>query len=393
MIFVWLNKRPWKHPGPIVNMAVRNAHSLAALGHETHLCVSAGKDVVANVKTDLRGFYGVNPLPTLHVHRISRWRIGTSELSMSAFFSAFRRARRLAKRDRTVVVTREATFLPLLAWLCSNRRIQGFYEAHDFFPDLSWRTDRIKIGDRRQSWLERTFLPRISGLICITQAQQELYRRALPKVRSCALPLGTELLPAADSERRRQMRTLVYVGHLHASKGVKMLLGAVRELARHGIRVAFWGGSEPQIVRMREQLVREGLADAAQFAGFRAPQELHRALAEEASVGIVALQDTFYNRYLTCPVKALDYLSHGLPVIGSDLPSVREVVNGAGRFIAPDDAEGLARTAVELLDDARSYHEAAQASHARAASLLWSERAKRIVEFAAERDREASDYG
>jgi hypothetical protein len=39
VIFVWVNKREWRHPGPIVNIAVRNAHCLTSLGFETHLCL------------------------------------------------------------------------------------------------------------------------------------------------------------------------------------------------------------------------------------------------------------------------------------------------------------------------------------------------------------------
>src|ERR1043166_5737463 len=84
MIFLWLNKRAWKHPGPIVNMAVRNAHSRATIGHETHLCVSAG-ETETGARDDLEKFYGVTPEPALHVHRIARWKLGASNQSLRVF--------------------------------------------------------------------------------------------------------------------------------------------------------------------------------------------------------------------------------------------------------------------------------------------------------------------
>jgi glycosyltransferase involved in cell wall biosynthesis len=385
MIFVWLNKRAWRHPGPIVNMAVHNAQSLAALGYETHLCVSAG-ETETDTDADLENFYGVAPNPSLHVHRMSRWQLGSSRLSVAVFLKTIRLAKTLARRDQVAIITREASFLPWLAWLCGDARIKGFYEAHDFYADLSWRADKVRFGDLRQGWMERTFLPQITGLICITQAQRELYRHVLLNVESCALPLGTKPFSEQDPEHRRRLRTLVYVGHLHASKGVKMLLGAVPELAQKNIRVAFWGGSETQIAQMTKRLKKRGVADHVQFVGFRPPDELQNALSREVSVGVVALRDTFYNRYLTCPVKALDYLSHGLPIIGSDLPSVREVVGNAGRFIAPDDSSALVRAAVELLDDPQKCRAAAQASRARGLELLWEKRAARIVRFVTECD-------
>src|SRR4051812_25100212 len=139
MIFAWLNKRPWKNPGPIVNMAVHNAHALASLGYETHLFVSAAESA-SNVDADLREFYGLEPVETLRVHRILRWKVGSSKLAMAVFLQTYRALKQLASRDEITVVIRDATFLPLLARLCRNSKIKGFYEAHDFYADLFWRT-------------------------------------------------------------------------------------------------------------------------------------------------------------------------------------------------------------------------------------------------------------
>ena len=380
MIFAWLNKRDWKHPGPIMNMAVQNAHALASLGYETHLFVSAG-DADSDVKNDLRDFYGLDPLPGLQVHCLKRWKVGRSKLAMAVFLQTYRAIRQLARRDQVTVVTRDASFLPLLAWLRHRLPIKGLYEAHDFYSDNSWRTDRIKIAYRRQGWLERTFLPRIDGVICLTQAQQELYRKVLPEVRSCAISLGTTPFSESDPEERRRQRTLVYTGRLTSEKGIKIIFKAAPGLARNNIRVAFFGGWEAQIALARGRLQKQGLEGWVDFVEFRPPVEFHRALQATGSIGLALLQDSFYNRYLTCPVKALDYLSHGLPVIGSDLPSVREVAGSAGFYLAPDDDAGLVQTATALLDDAENYRRATELSRARARELRWKNRAAQIARF------------
>ena len=381
MIFAWLNKREWKHPGPIVNMAVQNAHALASLGYETHLFLSAA-DADSNAEEDLRAFYGLDPVDALHVHRFERWKIGRSKLAAAVFLRAYRAIQELARRDQVAVVTRDATFLPLLARLRRRLSIKGFYEAHDFYAAHFWRTERIKISYRRQSWLERKFLPKIDGLICLTRAQQELYRKVLPRVRSCALPLGTTSFPETDPEERRQKRTLVYTGRLTSEKGRKIVFQAVPKLARHNIRVSFFGGWPEQIATARARLQKRGLEKWVSFVEFQPPAELHRTLQTTGSIGIAMLEDTFYNRYLTCPVKALDYLSHGLPIIGSDLESLREVAGEAGTYLPPDDSAGLVQTAVSLLDHPENYRRATELSRARAREFSWQNRAKHIVAFA-----------
>jgi glycosyltransferase involved in cell wall biosynthesis len=383
MIFAWLNKREWKNPGPIANMAVQNAHALASLGCETHLFLSAG-DPDSNVAEDLRDFYGLDPLDGLHVHRFERWKIGQSKLAITVFLRAYRAIQELARRNKVAVVTRDATFLPLLAWLRQRLSIKGFYEAHDFYAAHFWRTGPIKISYRRQGWLERMFLPKIDGLICLTAAQQELYGKVLPRVCSCAIPLGTSEFPETDPEERRKQRTLIYIGRLTSEKGTKILFRALPKLAQNNVRVCFFGGWPDQIATARARLQKRGLEKWVDFVEFRPPAEFHCALQTTGSIGIAMLQENFYNRYLTCPVKALDYLSHGLPVIGSDLPSVREVAGEAGVYLAPDDSAGLVKAATALLDNPESYRRATEHARASARELSWQNRAVRIVEFVRE---------
>lgn len=389
MIFLFVNKHAWKRSGPIVNVLVRNAYSFASTGFETHLCLENDAGGSA-IDADLREHYGLEPSPLLRVHRIDRWRLGASRLSIPIFLRATRLARELAKRDRLVVITRETSFLPYLARLVRDPRIRGLCELHDLYADLSWRDGKAKLSERRLRWLERRYLPRISGLICITQEQQLLYRKLFPELPSIAASLGTDPRPPGDVAQRFRARRVVFVGHLHGTKGVAMLVEATRALVKRNIRMAFWGGHDSQIAKFRAQTEQLGSSERVEFAGFRPPSELARALAEEASVGVAPLQDTFYNRYLTCPVKVLDYLSHGLPVIGSDLPSVREVAGEAGRYVRPDRPEELIEHLTALLDRREAYEAASAAALARARQLSWPARAARIAEFSAQPSRFAT---
>ena len=76
MIIVWVNKRNWKKPGPIVNMAVHNAASFAIIGFETHLCI--GEGVPSDSDEDLKKFYGIDFMDGFHVHRFARFKLGKS---------------------------------------------------------------------------------------------------------------------------------------------------------------------------------------------------------------------------------------------------------------------------------------------------------------------------
>jgi glycosyltransferase involved in cell wall biosynthesis len=154
-------------------------------------------------------------------------------------------------------------------------------------------------------------------------------------------------------------------------------------LTRAGVKLAFWGGNSDQATALQRQAADQGLGTSVEVISSRPPDELRRDLNARASLGLAPLVDDAYNRYLTCPVKALDYLSHSLPVVASDLPSTREVLGdqGPGRFVPPGDAESLARAIIELLDDGAAYAAATRAAHNRACDLAWSRRGERLLAF------------
>jgi Glycosyltransferase len=401
MIFLWANKRDWRHPGPIVNIGLRNAYHLAEAGFETHFCLGAGPDSETN--EDLKNFYRLAPIPSLHIHRITRrglvdLRRGRYQATTSRriFSQVSHLARRfLAEQAGPIIIlTREPSLLPRLAWLRRRygNRVRAFYEAHDYYADLSWKKaegSRIKSSDLRQSWLEQVFLPRIDGVVGITNEQTQLYARQFPRLACIYLPLGTELnadQKIIDFEKRRSHRRLVYVGRLTQSKGLQSLLHSTSLLAAANIRLAFWGGNDAQAQKVKKMAHEFGSGGYVETVSSRSPEALATALATEASAGLIPLEDDYYNRNLTCPAKGLDYLACGLPTIASDLPSTRGLLGsrGAARYVAAGDPNGFVQEAITLLADAKKYQAATSAALVRAQELSWKSRVSKLVEFVSE---------
>ncbi len=381
MIYLWVNKRPWRHPGPIVNVGVRNAHSLAAAGHETHLCLPRG--AASDTHLDLATFYGLERHDLLHVHRVPPF-LPFFGSGIPVFLYAFSLALRLARRDRVTVISRDAGFLPFLARLATRPRVTALYESHDFHADPAWRGTRQGWPEKRETWLENEFLPRITGLVCITEPQRRLYAGLFPSLPSLALPLGCDPAPPVDPELLRRRAAVAYVGHLHGWKGLGTLIRSSHRLHRKfGIRTVVLGGSDAQVQRFRALADATQAGEGLRLQGFLPPAEMHRILGGESSAGVVMLRDTFYNRNLTCPAKALDYLAHGLPIIASDLPSLRELLGPAAIYVPIANANRAYRRAVRtLFADPPAFAATATAAAARSRELSWPNRARALHDFA-----------
>jgi glycosyltransferase involved in cell wall biosynthesis len=216
-------------------------------------------------------------------------------------------------------------------------------------------------------------------VVAITKEQEKLYQRTFPGLRTIGIPLGTKPRPPQDPEACRLRRTVVYVGHMHGSKGVAFLSKAAVELARRGIRTLFLGGYPANAARMAAHAAQNGVSDMVESHAFLPPTEMHALLAARASLGVVMLADTYSNRHLTCPVKALDYLSHGLPSLGTDIPTVRGVLGEACAYLPFEDMGAFITTAVELLDSAAAYAAAAARARARAEEFIWQNRARTLA--------------
>ena len=387
MRVVWINKSEWKKPGPIVYMGLLNALSFAENAVATDYFVTenvATGGRPATTDDDLRDFYGVAPNPSLHIHRVAP--AGRTRGVYDAALTHI--ANLLEGGTPTLVCTRELGCLAALLRLKKRfARLRVLYEAHDYYLNIR-HLPRRGWSARRRQLAEQLLLPRVDGLICLTEHQRALYQQSLPGQHLLALPLGstTRTAPATHAARLAR-RTVAYIGHLHGYKGLEELFALAAHLGDHAVSLRCIGGNPAQITALQARAGAAGLQDTLSFTGFVSPFELHAILSSEISIGIAPLQDTFYNRYLTCPVKVLDFIGHGLPVVASDLPSTRALLGDAGSYCRAADIQAFGRRILALLDTTDRYIEAAQASAAQAVALDWRQRARRII------DHFAGDFG
>ncbi|MDD5321283.1 MAG: glycosyltransferase [Methylococcales bacterium] len=376
---VWINKSNWRKPGPIVYMGLLNALAFAENGLATDFFVGSDKD--SDTEADLTDFYGLQTHQYLNIHRIP----DTAGWQRSVYKEAIAKiALYCGKGDEVLALTRELGVLALLLKLRKKfPKLKVIYEAHDYYLSIRHlKKKRFSLSSIRRQWSERILIPKADGLICLTEHQRALYQQWFPKLAIIALSLGCLDFPLQPLvEQRRLKRRIAYIGHLHSYKGLELIFELAGYLKTANIELHSFGGNETQVLALQERADKEGLTGALHFRPFIEPRVLHEILDNDISIGLVPLQDTFYSRYLTCPVKALDFIAHGLPTIASEIPSVREVLRETGFYCDSKKVSEFADNTIALLDDADAYLLATKASYSRSHELQWRLRAKRILEF------------
>lgn len=373
---VWINKSNWKKPGPIVYMGLLNALAFAQHNIATDYFVGYGDE--SDTEQDLTEFYGLDSSPFLNIVRIKESASGKRDVYKQAVLKI---NDYLSHGVKVIALTRELGALSkLLKIKKTNASLQVVYESHDYYLNRAHLPKQGFSALRRQ-WAERLLIRKADALICLTEHQRALYQQQLTQLPVLAAPLGCLNFPRQDAEARRVKRNIAYVGHLHEYKGSHLIFDIAKLLKSKNIRLICYGGHQPQVESLRLKAQQQGLKDVLMFESFVSPADLHQILENDISIGLVPLQDTFYSRYLTCPVKALDFLSHGIPIVASDLPSTREVLHDVGHYCLSSDAVQFAQAVETLLDNSLSYQTENKNSYQRNTQLQWHKRAEKILQL------------
>jgi len=307
---------------------------------------------------------------------------GDSPQGHSRFYrKAARHVGRCAKRGEVrAVITRSIGFLPYLAYIRKRYKIPCFFETHDFYSDLSLRTDLKKNARiRKNNWYEKLFLPRLDGIICLTDTQAELFRRFYSSTPVTVAKTG--LMKVERNDKPREKR-ICYIGSLDAHKGLGTILTALRQTVDKDVRLHVIGGKHEHEMREFKDLAQlVGVGNRVNISGWVHHSDIWHMM-DRCIAGIVPLSDTPFNRYITSPLKILDCLSRSLPVIASDLPPVREYIEDGihGVLFSPDNPENLAET-IDRYVAVNMFDCMSKAIEPYAQRFLWTQRAGKIVEF------------
>lgn len=196
--------------------------------------------------------------------------------------------------------------------------------------------------------------------------------------RVTVIPNGADPLPV-DPPRPANApeRYLIYVGALQPWQGFGTLLRAFSRLGDLDLKLVVCASWRPRRARQWVRLAdRMGIADRIHWE-HELPHEQVAGWLAHAELSLAPLAEVPRNTEQgCCPLKVVESMAAGVPVIASDLPCVRELVDeSCARLVPPDRPAELARAIRVLLDQPEQRRALADRARARAAEMFTWERA------------------
>jgi glycosyltransferase involved in cell wall biosynthesis len=362
--------------------------ALARAGHEVRLVVRADTH---EPPRDAFEFYGAEPIDGLRIVALgfggpATWRRAAFLATALEFAS---------RRDADVVFTRDLGVASATLRVPRALRPPLIYESHGLSAIvgaqmgqyLSTASNASPAKQRRLARREQFVWQNAEGYLTITSGlARELSSAYGARPLLAVVPDGARLpakrefvSPPADGF------VAAYSGHLYPWKGVDVF---VRALALcEGVSGLIVGGhpAEPDLERVRGLVASQGLADRVRLTGLLPPSGVP-ALLTRAHVLVLPNCATAISSTYTSPLKLFEYLAAGRPIVASDLPAFREVLDDdvTAVLVAPDDPAALAEALTRLRNDASRADRLARAAFALAAAYSWDARARRIAAVAEE---------
>jgi glycosyltransferase involved in cell wall biosynthesis len=166
-----------------------------------------------------------------------------------------------------------------------------------------------------------------------------------------------------------------FLGVLTEYQGVSVLLNAARRVLQRLPSVRFLVMGYPDEDRYRRKAEEMGIGAQVIFTG-RVPYDEARAYLAACDLAVSPkLSTTEANG------KLLNYIAVGLPVIASDTPVNREILDGAGILTPPGDDEALAAAIERVLLSPEQRERLRALAVARAEQLSWRQLGKQLVEI------------
>ncbi|MBU6142091.1 glycosyltransferase family 4 protein [Patescibacteria group bacterium] len=334
------------------------------------------------IKEDPFAYYGiprtftVRRMPVLDLTMLGA--IGFWVEAVSFSFFAFMYS--LGKRGWTLYTRDEVT---AYLFSLSGRRI--FWETHT----------------QSHNRMTGKTLRRVAGIITLTQASKDYYTKefgvAAEKIFVAADGVDIRAFSASQTkeEARKQLdlpqdkKIVAYIGKyrtMGAAKGVDEIVEAVARVRRDisDAAVMIVGLNKDEVAELASVCDAKGIPPAERILHTHVPLAKIPLYLRACDVVVMNYPNTpHYARFMS-PLKLFEYMASGVPIVTTDLPSIREVLDeSTAIFVGPDDANDLARGISSALMHPERAHALASAAQVKVKAYDWKNRAAQIAGFVA----------
>lgn len=305
------------------------------------------------VATNLRGNPELKfPYP---VHVLSLSAQSGMKMYLNFNWKLFRKLLKITNKEDVLLTNDLDALLP--NYLVS--KIKGcelVFDSHEIFSEVPTLYNR---PFRKKIWkaLEGFIVPKIKVFYTVSEGYADWFEKTY-KIRPEVImnvpmvqPIKEELNLSLP-ELKPGEKVLIYQGVLNFSRGIDKMIEAMQFVENAQLWIVGVGPKKSEFEALTSEL---NLEDTVKFIGQVSPSQL-KSITPRADLGLSLEEDFGISYRYALPNKIFDYTHAGIPVLGTNLPEIKNTIEkfGIGKTIQNHTPQHIAELIHEMLEEGKS---------------------------------------
>ena len=351
-------------------------NNLANLGLEVEVCCSFKKGYK---KEDLGNFYGINfspnlsikSYPVIQIETLFNLRLSSSLTYKLKFVYDLLKEYKNNQAKKLVIYLRYLKLAPFFTFLKRWIDIFVIYEAHEIFTFKN-----KKLFDIEKKIFEISDL-----IICITNELKnkiiDIFEINSQKIRVIPDAVRDDWL----NIKPEKGEYILYVGSLKKWKGVHILIEAMKYLSEEKLLIV---GDGEELNKLEKITEKEKLQNRVRFVGHILHSEVTKFLTKAKVLVLPNIEDNLdSSSFFTSPLKLFEYMATGIPIVASDIKSLKEILKHEENayLVKPGDPVALAEGIRKVLSDENLRNKISLRAKEEVVKYTYSSRAQKIKQL------------
>ena len=309
---------------------LREATAAAEAGYETYIVAPGKSDIQKGV----------------HIEGIGNWNVSRLQRMLLITRKIYRRALEI---DADIYQFHDPELLPIAMKLKKKKKVV-FYDSHEDVPRQILAKDWLPFWVRRIisncfELYEKKIARRLDCVIAATPHIAEIFKnKGAESIVVRNYPL-LEDIHGENGDYEERENIICYAGGLTEQRGITQL---VKVLGNLEAKLELAGDIEKNYL---EELQKLPGFSKVKMLGFLNRAEIEK-LYNRSRIGMAVLKKT-PNHINSLAIKLFEYMAAGIPVICSDFPLWKEIIEGnkCGICVDPEDTKTIVKNIVHLFEN------------------------------------------